>query len=291
MLNKHKEIDVVSIITPSGMHYEHGIEIIKNFKKHLVIEKPIVMRPSDGEKLLLEARRNNLYVFPSHQYRFNKCVQRIKKGLLNNELGKPFLATVRMRWCRTQNYYDKDEWRGTYANDGGCFTNQGIHHLDLLRYLCGEVKKVNTIMRTFGSKIEVEDTGLVNLEFENGAIGNIEITTAARPEDFESSLSILGSKGMAMLGGWATDKLLTYSPDRSQEEVSSESFSSAYGNGHINIYKGVYNKLSGNGPEAISLEDALLSIKFLHAIYISNENNNWVDVNTKQESKKLGIKN
>tara|TARA_B100000242_G_scaffold293893_1_gene273547 strand:+ start:1752 stop:2840 length:1089 start_codon:yes stop_codon:yes gene_type:complete len=291
MLNQLPQIDVVSIITPSGAHFNHAIEIVNEYKKSVVIEKPIVMRPSEGELLMTAAKQNNVFVFPSHQYRFNKCVQRIKKGLINGELGDPFLATVRMRWCRPQSYYDRDAWRGTYAMDGGCFTNQGIHHLDLLRYLCGEVKRVNAILKTYGSNIEVEDTGVVNLEFENGGLGVLEITTAARPKDFESSLSILGSKGIAMLGGWATDKLLNYSPDKSQEALFSEEFPTAYGFGHIEIYKGVYNKIKRIGSEAVELKDALLSIKFLHAIYVSDEKNSWVDLNSCGESQRLGIKN
>ena len=79
-------------------------------------------------------------------------------------------------------------WRGTFSHDGGALTNQGIHHIDLLRYLNGEIKSVRAIMRTLGSKIEVEDTVLATLTFQNGSVGNLEITTAARPDDFEASI-------------------------------------------------------------------------------------------------------
>jgi len=290
MLFKHPDIDVVAIITPSGCHFEQAKEIIETFQKSVVIEKPVVMRPSDGELLIKAARENKVHIFPSHQYRFNKCVQRIKEALNKGELGDPFMATVRMRWCRPQRYYDMDAWRGTYSMDGGCFTNQGIHHLDLLRYLCGEVKRVNAIFKTFGSKIEVEDTGVVNLEFENGSIGVVEITTAARPDDYESSLSILGSRGLAMLGGWATDKLLKFSPDPNQEELCSENFSSAYGYGHVEIYKGVYSKICKKEAEAVKMSDALLTLRFLHSLYVSHEKNKWIDVADNEESCKLGIK-
>lgn len=290
MLEENPEIDVVAIITPSGSHFEHAKEVIEKYKKSVVIEKPVVMRPSQGEMLIKAAQENQVHIFPSHQYRFNKCVKRIKKGLEKGELGETFLSTVRMRWCRPQRYYDRDAWRGTFAMDGGCFTNQGIHHLDLLRYLCGEIKRVNALLKTFGSDIEVEDTGVVNLEFKNGAIGVVEITTAARPEDYESSLSILGSKGIAILGGWATDKLLKYSPDPKQEELFSENFDSAYGYGHIEIYKGVYEKICNGGNEAVKMSDALFSLRFLHSIYVSNEKNKWVNLDEKEESQKLGIK-
>ena len=158
MMEKHSDIEVVAIITPSGMHFEHALDMVETYKKSVVIEKPIVMTPRQGERLSEAAYKNEVSIFPVHQYRFNRCVQRIKNAITNDELGNIFLATVRMRWCRPQSYYDKALWRGTYALDGGCCTNQGIHHLDLLRYLNGEVKRVNTIMRTFGANIEVEDT-------------------------------------------------------------------------------------------------------------------------------------
>ena len=96
---------------------------------------------------------------------------------------------------------------GTYALDGGALTNQGVHLLDLLRYLAGEVKWVYADITTLGANIEVEDTGVVILEFENGGKGVIEITTAARPDDLNHPSQFLGSKGLAMVGGWATNEL------------------------------------------------------------------------------------
>ena len=135
MLNQHPEIDVVSIMTPSGMHFEHALDIIENFQKHLVIEKPMVMTLDQGNRLKEEAKNNGVNIFPVFQYRFNKSVQKIKSTKKTNELGELFLATVRTRWCRPQSYYDRDPWRGTYSHDGGALTNQGIHHLDLLRWI------------------------------------------------------------------------------------------------------------------------------------------------------------
>ena len=93
-----------------------------------------------------------------------------------------------------------------------------------------------------------------------------------------------------MLGGWATDKLLKFSPDPDQEELFSENFSSAYGYGHIEIYKGVYEKICNQGDEAVKMYDALLSLRLLHSIYVSNEKNKWIELSDNEESTKLGIK-
>ena len=181
MFFQHPEIDVVGVCTPSGMHYEHSLEIIQKYQKHVVIEKPLVMRLTEGRDLLEAASKHNLLIFPVFQYRFNKSVQYVRKASQAKEIGDLVLGTIRLRWCRPQRYYDRAPWRGTYALDGGALTNQGIHLLDLLRYLAGEW--VYADITTIGANIEVEDTGVVILEFMPR--GNL--TTAARPDDFESS--------------------------------------------------------------------------------------------------------
>jgi len=288
MLRRHPETDVVAIITPSGMHFEHAMDMVKQYGKSVVIEKPVVMRVTQGEELARASSESGVHVFPVHQYRFNRCVQRIRNAIIQNELGPLVLASVRMRWCRPQSYYDRDPWRGTFALDGGCCTNQGIHHLDMLRYFIGEVKRVNAIMSTRGVEIEVEDTVVANVEFENGTLGVIEITTAARPRDFESSLSVIGLKGLAMLGGWATDKLVTFSPKPEDEQTYSDTFADAYGIGHNDIYAGVYETIVNGGKPAVEFSDAMLTIRFLQAVYLSNERKQWIDLASNDESQCLG---
>jgi predicted dehydrogenase len=288
MFRRHPEIDVVAIVTPSGMHFEHALDAVEKYGKSVVIEKPVVMRISQGAELQRVARAAGAHLFPVHQYRFIRCVQRIRRAVRDGELGNIALATVRQRGCRPQQYYDRDAWRGTYALDGGCCTNQGIHHHDLLRYLAGEVKRVNAQMRTINVDVEVEDTVTATLEFEEGALGVIEITTAARPHDYESSVSIVGTKGTAMLGGWATDKLLTFSPSPADEQIHSDTFADAYGFGHNDIYRGVYDTLLRGGRPAVEFEDALQTVALLHAVYLSAEQSAWVEVADARESARLG---
>jgi UDP-N-acetyl-2-amino-2-deoxyglucuronate dehydrogenase len=288
MLQRHPEIHVVTVITPSGMHGEHALDVIRTYARHVVIEKPVVMRLSQGAELGRAARAAGVQVFPVHQYRFNRCVQRILRAVRERELGEIALATVRQRWCRTQQYYDRDPWRGTFALDGGCCTNQGIHHLDMLRILAGEVRRVNATMRTFNANIEVEDTATATLEFESGALGVLEITTAARPRDYESSLSIVGTRGTAMLGGWATDKLMVFSPKPEDEAAYSDSFADAYGFGHDDIYRGVYAAIVEGGPPAVGFEDAMKTVALLHAVYASAERGAWVELALQPESERLG---
>ena len=279
MLCQHPEIDVVNVLTPSGMHYEHVGEILSNYRKHVLIEKPMVLRVEQGLHLKKIADQLNLNIFPVYQNRFNKAVQRVKTAITTlNELGPINVGTVRVRWCRPQRYYDLSPWRGTWAMDGGALTNQGIHYIDLLRYLCGEVKRVHAKNSTLGAAIEVEDTSVAILEFENGRLGVIEIMTSARPTDFEASISCVCEKGLAVLSGIATNELTTFSPDSAQEKLFSEEFNTVYGYGHNQIIQGIVDCLIHKQNPLIDFNDGLKTIQLLHALYRSDEIGGWVDV-------------
>lgn len=292
MFNKHPEIDIVCIATPSGMHFEHMQDVITRYKKHIVIEKPMVMTLQQGHKIKKIADTNGVQIFPVFQNRFNKAIQRVKTAVNNKELGDLVSASIRIWWYRPQKYYDRDPWRGTFSMDGGAMTNQGVHFIDLLRYLVGEVERTSALLTTKGVDIEVENNATALLKFKNGASGVIEITTAAYPKDFEASLSIIGTKGMAMIGGIATNKLLVFSPDPSQEAVYSEEFPTIYGFGHLDILRGVVESLANNDSRGlISFDDALETIRVLHALYRSDELNRWVKVDRNCSSKRLGRPN
>ena len=292
MLIKVTDIDIVAIITPSGMHFEHSMDVLKKYKKHIIVEKPTFMKPSQLNKAYHAAKKLGLKIFPIFQNRHNQAVQRVKKAVNQNELGDIRVIGVRVRWCRPQRYYDLAPWRGTLSHDGGALTNQGIHHVDLLRYLGGEVSQVNAVMRTLGANIEVEDTVVSSFTYENNAVGSIEVTTAARPDDFEASISIVGSKGLAQIGGIAVNELQIFTPDPSSCKKYSEDFSDCvYGEGHNLLYQDIYKSMIGESEYSVSQEDCFQSIRLLHAFYRSDEKNNWQKVDEEGESIRLGRDN
>lgn len=286
---KQERVGLVVIATPSGMHFEHAMEIIESFGKDLVIEKPTVLRHTQLAEVFKLAKIRGTEIFPVFQNRYNKAVQRVKAALSNGELGSLVSAAVRVRWCRPQRYYDLSPWRGTFAMDGGALTNQGIHHVDLLRFLGGEVTRISAVMKTLGAKIEVEDTVAATLEFANGYIGTLEITTAARPVDFEASLSFVGSKGLAQLGGIAVNELQVLSVEPEACSLSTEDFSNCvYGHGHFELYRDIYNVKQGIIAHPVSEQDCLSTLRLLHAFYVSAEEKRWVAIEEGAESKRLG---
>jgi len=292
MLSEVSDIDIVAIITPSGMHFEHSLDVLKKYNKHIIVEKPTFMKPSQLNEAYDVAENLGLKIFPIFQNRHNQAVQRVKKALINDELGDIRVIGVRVRWCRPQRYYDMAPWRGTLSHDGGALTNQGIHHVDLLRYLGGEVSKVNATMRTLGANIEAEDTIVSSFTYENNAVGTLEVTTAARPDDFEASISIVGSKGLAQIGGIAVNELQIFTPDPGACEEYSEDFSDCvYGEGHKLLYDDIYSSMASGASYSVSKKDCLKSISLLHAFYRSDEKNNWQAVDEDGESVRLGKDN
>lgn len=288
------DIDVAAVITPSGMHLEHALDVLNDYGKHVIVEKPTFMRPDQVDEAYQAAEAAGLRIFPVFQNRHNKAVIRVRQALATGELGDIRIVAVRVRWCRPQRYYDMAPWRGTFSHDGGALTNQSIHHVDLIRHLGGEVEKVNSTMRTLGVEIEVEDTVVATLTFRSGAVGVIEATTAARPDDFEASFSIVGAKGLAEIGGIAVNELKVFTPDPTACAENSEDFlgikgaGAVYGYGHIQMYEDIVRCLRDGGDHPISREDCLGTIQLLHAFYRADENGTWVDVDGGGQSTRLG---
>lgn len=291
MLTACPDIDVVAVITPSGMHFEHAAEVITRYRKHLLVEKPTFMRPEQVERAYALADAHGVTLFPVFQNRHNKAVRRVRQALANGELGDIRIMAVRVRWCRPQRYYDLAPWRGTFSHDGGALSNQGIHHIDLLRHLGGEVERVNATMRTLGADIEVEDTVVASMTYHTKAVGVLEVTTSARPNDYEASLSIVGSNGLAQLGGWAVNELQVFTPDPSACAEHSEKIPDAYGFGHTQVYEDMVAALRGLRPFPVDRTDCLRTLKLLHAFYLSDEVGDWVEVAGERQSARLGRPN
>ncbi len=291
MLRTVPDIDVVAIVTPSGMHSEHALDVMRRYRKHILVEKPTFMHPRQLHEAYDFAEANGLRIFPVFQNRHNKAVQRVKQSVDKGELGDIRIMAVRVRWCRPQRYYNLAPWRGTFSHDGGALSNQGIHHIDLLRYLGGEVERLSATLRTLGAQIEVEDTAVATLKYPSGAVGVVEVTTAARPDDFEASLSIVGGNGLAQLGGLAVNELQVFTPNPAACAEFSEKIPDAYGFGHKTVYRNLVDDLRGRRPFPVDRRDCLNTLHLLHAFYRSDEIDGWLDVQAGRPSDRLGRPN
>ena len=266
-----EQLDVVAISTPSGMHPRHAVDVMELYGAHVVIEKPMALRLVDLEWLQRTAEMTNRRVFPVYQNRYNAAVRITHSETRKGALGRLVAGSVRVRWCRPQRYYDQSVWRGTWALDGGCLTNQGIHYLDLLLWLMGDVETVCAFKATALSRIEVEDTLVASLRFCSGALGQIEVTTAARPDDFEAEVSVLGEWGTAVISGLSANRLAVFTLDPGACDAHSEDIPNAYGFGHRAFYQDVVDDLIDGVPHPITFTEGARAVRLLNAIYKSAE--------------------
>ncbi len=265
--------DIVSILTESGSHAQVAISLAPHVAA-VVVEKPMALTLEDADDLIESCDRCATRLFVVKQNRYNPPVVKLRKAVERGAFGKLVMGTVRVRWCRDQSYYDQDAWRGTWKEDGGVFTNQASHHIDLLQWMLGPVESVKAYTATRLVKIESEDTGVAILRFKNGALGVIEATTATRPKDLEGSLSILGELGSVVIGGFAVNKLETWNfsdPDMMREvaEDPSQAVPNVYGLGHQAFYQEVLECMeSGRNPMLAGLEGRK-SLEIINALYES----------------------
>lgn len=280
--------DLVSVLTPSGAHAQNIIDILK-LKKNIIVEKPMCLKISDGLKIVKISKKTKKKVFVVMQNKFNIPVLKLRKDISQYKLGKIFHASVIVRWRRDQKYYDQDKWRGTWKLDGGVISNQASHHLDLLRTLMGDPLSLYATSSKHLAKIQCEDTALIIFKFKNKKTGIMEATTAMRPNNIEGSLSVMGTKGSAKIGGFALNKFEYYN---SNKKINLSKYDTnpktVYGFGHLKFYKHVLEVIHNNKKSEFEASEALKTVKIINAIYKSIENRKEVFINKMITSDKLG---
>ncbi len=285
--------DLVLILTPSGLHYQHT-KIAFDYGCHVLCEKPITMLPVQAEELEKIASTKNLMYGTAFQNRLNPAIMALEKALKDDRFGKIITATIRLRWCRYQDYYE-DGWHGTWSQDGGVINQQAIHHVDAINWLLGPIESINATITNRLNDLEAEDTLVAIMKFKNGALGTIEATTAARPEDFEASLSVVGEKGMVLVGGIALNKIETWEfvkpivEDKTIPGQYSQEVETGYGISHGPLLQGVIDTLQNNKIDTlVSAKDAINTARVVHALYKSDEDQCWVKLADNPVSNRLG---
>lgn len=288
-----ESIDVVSVLTESGYHARHVINLAK-YGKHIVVEKPMALTLDDADAMIRACDENNCKLFVVKQNRFNVPVIKLREAMDEKRFGKLVLGSIRVRWCRDQNYYDQAWWRGRWDMDGGVLTNQASHHIDLLEYMMGDVESVFAKSTTALVNIEAEDTAIVTLKFRNGALGIIEATTAVRPKDLEGSISILGETGTVEIGGFAVNMMrhwnFTHKKDGDDEVMEKYSVNppNVYGFGHKAYYEHVVDSIIKNKKHLVDGRVGRKSLELICAIYESIETKKEVFLGFKPVQCKLG---
>jgi predicted dehydrogenase len=285
--------DVAVVLTESGRHAEHVITLAK-YRCDIMVEKPMALTLDGADAMIRACDAAGVRLFVVKQNRFNVPVVRLREALEQGRFGRLVLGTVRVRWCRTQAYYDQDSWRGTWALDGGVISNQASHHVDLLEWMMGDVDSVFALGCTALVRIEAEDTAVVTLRFRSGALGIIEATTAARPTDLEGSISLLGEFGTVEIGGFAVNeiKVWKFAEPRANDEQVMARYSvnppNIYGFGHQAYYEHVVDCIRNNKQQLVDGLEGRKSLELISAIYESIETGREVRLRFRPSRCRLG---
>ncbi len=194
------DVDLVVIGSPSGLHAEQGLAAVAR-GVHVLVEKPIDVTTERADALIAAAEGADVRLGVLFQDRLKPGLARLKDAVDSGALGRPLLASARVKWHRPTEYYADSRWRGTLGLDGGAaLINQGIHTVDLLLWLLGEVASVRALTATGVHPIEGEDIALALLEFRSGAVATLEATTCAWP-GYPRRVEITGTEGTVTVEG------------------------------------------------------------------------------------------
>src|SRR5207237_5169779 len=194
----HRPMDLVVVGTPSGVHAEHA-QAAAQQGLHVLVEKPLDVTTARIDGLTAECDRAGVKLGVIYQDRAAPALVWLRQLIAGGGLGRPIVASARVRWYRPPQYYAGSHWRGTWGLDGGgAVMNQGIHTVDLLLWLLGDVDRVYATTRTALHDIAVEDTAVACLEFAGGAVATLEATTAAFP-GLPRRVELTGSEGTVVV--------------------------------------------------------------------------------------------
>jgi UDP-N-acetyl-2-amino-2-deoxyglucuronate dehydrogenase len=266
--------DLVVLTTPSGLHPQQAVDVAKA-GKHVMTEKPMATRWQDGLRMVKACDDAGVRLFVVKQNRRNATLQLLKQAVEQGRFGRIYNVAMNVFWTRPQDYYDQGNgWRGTWEFDGGAFMNQASHYIDLLNWIVGPVESVMAYTATQARNIEAEDSGVAAIKWRSGAMGTLNVSMLTFPKNLEGSITILGEKGTARIGGVAVNEIQEWQfeqalPEDEQIKAASYATTSVYGFGHPLYYGNVIQTLRGEAEPETDGRSGLKSLELLVAIYRS----------------------
>ena len=269
-----KDIQIVSICLPTKLHLDVAERAVAA-GKHIIVEKPLELSLERADRLLAAAREHNVQVAAIFNRRFIPALKATKRAVEEGLLGDLIAADMYYKSYRTQEYYDDSGWRGTWELEGGAaLINQGIHGVDLLRWVAGPVARIFGYTDHLRRAIEADDTTAAVARYANGAMGVIQAMTSIEPR-LPDRLEYHGTKGSIQLANYQIASWAVPGAENWPEQVEAEerelmathrSLESA--GHHIQIAE-IATALREGRPSAVSGEEGRRSLAVCLAIYES----------------------
>ena len=252
------DIDVITVMTPSGTHADFAIAAAEA-GKHVITTKPVEVSLERADRMIAACREAGVILAVDFEARYMADNVRVKQAVDEGRLGRMILGEVRLKWFRNDAYYEG--WHGTWALDGGgSLINQSVHQIDLLGWYMGEVESVQGQIGVFNHDIESEDLGMAMLRFKNGAVGTILGTTTC-PVTIPAGVELHGTQGLVITAGNKVDTW--HVPDESADDPFPYE-------GPRNVIEDMVNLVRDGGTPRITGEEAKKSLALILAIYESS---------------------
>jgi len=278
LLSCEKNLDIVSVCTPNGLHAGHSIQALR-YGLHVLCEKPMATTVFDCGEMIKEAEKANKRLFIVKQNRYNPPVKALKDLIDENRLGKIFSVQLSCFWNRNEKYYIDSDWKGTKLLDGGTLFTQFSHFVDLLYWMFGDVRAVKAITRLQDKRrnFEIEDSGVAILEFYSGIIGTINYTVNSFNKNMEGSLTVFGEKGTVKIGGQYLNELEYQNIEGgSIKDIPAGNPANNYGDyvgsmsNHDKVYENVIDVLLNGGMIGTNGFEGLKTVEIIDKIYAAS---------------------
>lgn len=190
--------DVAVILTPPFLHASITIDCLQA-GCHVLVEKPMAVQVAEADEMIVTAQRCHRLLGVILQQRFRPEIQAARKLLREGIVGQVQRVDLTAMWPRPTSYFTMASWRATWTGEGGgVLTNQASHNLDLLCYLLGSPKRLVAWTRNLLHETETEDTAHAMMEWPDGILGSVHISTAEADED--EHFKIVGTRGSLEIG-------------------------------------------------------------------------------------------
>jgi len=271
-------VDAISVCNESGKHGK-AIREASSAKKHVLCEKPLEITVDKIDAVLDCVAQNNTVLAVAFQNRTHPEYLKLKKALRDGIIGKPLLLCAQIHWYRDEKYYQSNPWRGTLKGDGGAaLINQGIHTLDLVLDLLGDVEFVTGTVATQVHQIEGEDTAVAQLRFKNGVLGTLSGGTCLYP-GFSEKIELYGEKGRLIYEAGkisdAPNKNLITTTALKENESSATAILED-NTLHRNIYDDFISAIQQKKAPLVCGQSARKSVALINAIYQSSSTNKTI---------------
>ncbi len=275
LLSTEKNLTVISICTPNGLHAAHSISCLQA-GANVLCEKPLCILAADGQEMIKAANEANKKLFVVKQNRYNPPIVFLKNLITKNQLGNIYSFQINCFWNRPSDYYK--DWKGTKKLDGGTLYTQFCHFIDLLYWLLGDVESVKSSIKNYAhSLIEIEDTGAVIFVMKHGAIGTLNYTVNSFEKNMEGSFTVFAENGTVKVGGQYLNEL-EYCQVKGIEKPNLPKGNPANGYGfyqgsmsnHDKVYENIVQALQNPQHDLASGEEGLKTVEIIENIYLNS---------------------